>query len=98
MLSITTKSEELSEDAFIANCAKGAYLCHIFLANGVRLAGYIVASDLDCIFMCSDNASSPATTLIYKHQVSSVVPIASHPTTADMCELGGILSVPASQR
>jgi sRNA-binding regulator protein Hfq len=93
------RSEVLSEAAFLAHCVTGATLWHVYLANGIRLTGRIVAEDHDCVFMRGGDVPGALTQMIYKRQIASVAP--ARPTIPDRdsrSDVDGILWSEATRR
>ena len=72
MLDITKENmSELDEESFIKNLIDQYKLVTIFLISGIKLEGTITSSDINTITLKGSNNIQ----LIYKHAVSTILPV-----------------------
>ncbi len=61
--------ESLSEQDFVNNLIKTQKPTSVFLKNGIKLTGVIIAVDEHCIFL-----KNIMTQMVYKHAISTIQP------------------------
>ena len=84
---MTDKKENL-QDVFLNNVRKNKSPVTVFLVNGVKLQGIITWFDNFCILLRRDGHSQ----LVYKHAISTVMPVAPVKLWDDEnAEVGGSL-------
>jgi sRNA-binding regulator protein Hfq len=58
--------------------AAGGGSCAVYLVNGIKLSGFLVAHDQKCLFLRSESVAGKETTsLIMKAAVSMIIPMLS---------------------
>ena len=62
-------SSDLLQEIYINDLITSKNLASVYLMNGIRLKGHLIAHDEACVFLKADQLQ-----MIYKHRISTITP------------------------